>query len=356
VKNLSVAYQQIVEIAKALVYDVKILIMDEPSAALASNEIEHLFDLVKDLKAKGVTIIYVSHKMSEIFELADRITVLRDGRAITTVDADKTDRAELISFMVGRKLGESYLRKETIEEDVLLEVINLNIPGLLKDISFTLRKGEILGFAGLVGAGRTELARAIFGADPLESGEIKIQGKKIKVTNPNQAIKHGIGLVPEDRKQQGILAEMTVKENISYSSLNNLSRCSIINNSMELQTASRFGEQLNIKTPTLDAKVENLSGGNQQKVVLAKWLAARCKVLIFDEPTRGVDVAAKQEIYEMIKELADQGTGIIFISSEMPELIAMADRIIVVKDGAVVGSLSGQEVTQQAVLHLAMGD
>jgi ribose transport system ATP-binding protein len=317
VKNLSAAYQQIVEIAKALAHDVKILIMDEPSASLTANEIEHMFGLVRTLRKRGVTIIYVSHKMSEVIELADRITVLRDGRFITTVDADKTARRELVGLMVGRELGESYPHKATAGDDVLLEVRNLKTDALSEQISFKLRRGEILGFGGLVGAGRTELVRAIFGADPIEGGQILVDGKKITVTNPGRAIEHGIGLVPEDRKQHGILGHMSVRENISYSALARVSRFGFITGEKESKLAMYSKEKLDIKAPDLRARVENLSGGNQQKVVLAKWLAARCKILLFDEPTRGIDVGAKREIYEIMRELAEQGTGIIFVSSEM---------------------------------------
>jgi ribose transport system ATP-binding protein len=355
IRNLSVAYQQVVEIAKAVSRDVKILIMDEPSASLTTNEVEHLFGLVKTLKDKGVTIIYVSHKISEVLELADRITVLRDGKFVTTLDADKTDRHELVSLMVGRELAESYPQKAPIGEDVLLELRKLKTAALAGEISFALRRGEILGFGGLVGAGRTELARAIFGADPIESGQILVEGKKITVTNPGQAIGHGIGLVPEDRKQHGILGHMSAKENISYSALAKVSRFGFITNRAENRLADYSKERLDIRAPDLGVRVENLSGGNQQKVVLAKWLAARCKILLFDEPTRGIDVGAKHEIHKIIRQLAQQGTGIILVSSEMPELIGMADRILVMRAGSIAGSFSKGEATQEAVLHLAMG-
>jgi ribose transport system ATP-binding protein len=355
VKDLSVAYQQIVEIAKTVSKNVKILIMDEPTAPLTTNETEHLFRLVGTLKDSGVTIIYISHKMSEIIELADRITVLRDGKFITTLDADKTNRKELIGLMVGGTLSESYPDKTAVSGDVLLEVKNLNTPGFLKDISFTLRKGEILGFGGLVGAGRTELAEAIFGASPIESGEIFIDGDKVRIASPAQAITRGVGLIPEDRKRYGILAEMSVRENVSYSSLKGLCRMGIIDGRKETELASSYTDRLRIKTPDLEQKVKNLSGGNQQKVVLSKWLATQCRVLLFDEPTRGIDVGAKQEIYELIRQLADDGKAIMLISSELPELIGLSDRILVMREGQIVGTLEKGLATQEAIVDLAAG-
>ena len=355
VKDLSVAYQQIVEIAKTVSKNVKILIMDEPTAPLTTNETEHLFRLVRTLKDSGVTIIYISHKMSEIIELADRITVLRDGKFITTLDADKTNRKELIGLMVGGTLSESYPDKTAVSGDVLLEVKNLNTPGFLKDISFTIRKGEILGFGGLVGAGRTELAEAIFGASPIESGEIFIDGDKVRIASPAQAIARSVGLIPEDRKRHGILAEMSVRENVSYSSLKGLCRMGIIDGRKETEVASSYTDRLRIKTPDLEQKVKNLSGGNQQKVVLSKWLATQCRVLLFDEPTRGIDVGAKQEIYELIRQLADDGKAIMLISSELPELIGLSDRILVMREGQIVGTLGKGHATQEAIVDLAAG-
>ena len=355
VMELPVAYQQIVEIVKALANDIRILIMDEPSAALTTREIKLLFRLVKTLKEKGVTIIYVSHKMSEVFELADRITVLRDGKFVSTLDADKTDRSELVRLMIGRELGQVYPPKQIPGEDVLLEVKKLRTPALPHEISFTLRKGEILGLAGLVGAGRTEIVRAIFGADPVESGEILVEGRRIHVTNPGGAAANGIGLVPEDRKRHGILSRMSVRENISFSTLRNLSRFSFINDKEEKKTTASFKEKLNIKVSSLETAVGNLSGGNQQKVVLAKWLATRCRILLLDEPTRGIDVGAKQEIYKIATRLASEGTGIIFISSELPELLGLADRILVIRAREITGSFQKGQATQETLLHLAMG-
>jgi ribose transport system ATP-binding protein len=356
VKDLSVAYQQIVEISKAISRNVKILIMDEPSAPLTTNEVDRMFDLVRTLKRQGVTVIYISHRIGETFQLADRVTVLRDGKYIKTLMTKETNRQEIIRLMVGRTLGETYPEKEYASEEVLLEVKNLSTEGLLKNISFRLHRGEILGLGGLVGAGRTELARAIFGADPVKAGEVYVEGKRVHVRNTSSAITRGIGLIPEDRKQHGILSEMTVKENISYSALRNLNRAGIIMGKSEDRIAQEFKEKLDIKTPDLGRKVKNLSGGNQQKVVLSKWLATRCRVLLFDEPTRGIDVGAKQEIYELIKQLADEGHGIVFISSELPELLGMCDRILVMRNGEISGSFMKGEATQDAILDLASGE
>ena len=356
VKNLSVAYQQIVEIAKSLSQNVKILIMDEPSAPLTTNEVKHLFKLVRVLKKQGVSIIYISHRLPEIFELSDRTSVMRDGRLIKTIDTAQVDRKELISLMVGRELGETYPQNSHFSKDVLLEVKNLSTSKLLKNINFKLHKSEILGFGGLVGAGRTELARAIFGADPLTNGEIYVNGRKIENKKPGKAVENSIALVPEDRKQHGILAGMSVKENITFSSLKKLTPFILINNKEENKIASSFKEKLRIATPNLFQKVKNLSGGNQQKVVLAKWLATQCEIIIFDEPTRGIDVGAKQEIYELIKRLAEDGKGIIFISSEMPELLGMSDRIIVMREGEIMGTFGKGEATQHAILDMASAE
>jgi ribose transport system ATP-binding protein len=356
IKDLGVAYQQIVEISKAISRNVKILIMDEPSAPLTTNEVDRMYDLVRTLKQQGVTVIYISHRLGEAFQLADRVTVLRDGKYIKTLITKETNRQELIRLMVGRTLGETYPEKKYKSEEVLLEVKNLCTEGLLKNISFVLRRGEILGLGGLVGAGRTELARVIFGADPIKAGEIYVEGKRVKIRSTSSAITKGIGLIPEDRKRHGILSEMTVKENISYSALRNLNRVGIIMGKAEERIAQEFKKKLDIKTPDLGRKVKNLSGGNQQKVVLSKWLATKCKVLLFDEPTRGIDVGAKQEIYELIKQLAEEGTGIVFISSELPELLGMCDRILVMRKGEISGSFKKGEATQDAILDLASGE
>jgi len=356
VKTLTVAYQQLVEIAKAVSHNTKILIMDEPSAPLTTNEVDKMLELVRNLKARGVTVIYISHRLSEIFELSDRVSVFRDGKFIKTLETRSTDKKELISLMVGRELADTYTKNKIPRKEVLLEVRNLSTPTLLKDISFSLHEGEILGFGGLVGAGRTELARAIFGADPISGGSVLIRGTEVRILHPSQAVGLRIGLIPEDRKQHGIVSELSVMENIAYSSFGKVSRFGIIMKGLLLASGEKYKTLLRIVTPDLDKKVKELSGGNQQKVVLARWLATNCDLLIFDEPTRGIDVGAKQEIYELVSSLAAQGKAIIFISSEMPELLGMSDRIIVMYEGRITGELSGPEATQNRVLQLASGE
>lgn len=355
VKDLSVAYKQLVEIAKSLSQDAKVLIMDEPTAALSNAEVDDLVHLIEMLKNDGVTIIYISHRLEELFRIADRVTVMRDGHYIDTLDVKDTTREQLINLMVGRELGESYPEKNFKCDDVLLEVKHLNT-NLLKDVSFTLKKGEILGFGGLVGAGRTEVGRAIFGADPINSGEIILNNKRIKVKSPSTAIKNGIGLIPEDRKEQGVLLKMSIKENTTFPFIDKFCSNSIINRKKERNHVLEYFDKIQIKAPTINQLVGNLSGGNQQKVVLAKWLVGDCEVLIFDEPTRGIDVGAKQEIYELISNLASQGKGIIFISSEMPELLGMSDRIVVMHEGEITGCLDKAEATQNKILELASGN
>lgn len=356
VKALTVAYQQIVEIAKAVSRNAKILIMDEPSAPLSTNEVEKMMGLVRALRDRGVTVIYISHRLSEVFDLSDRVSVFRDGKFIKTLTTAETNKKELISLMVGRELAETYPRRAQPGKNVLLEVRGLSTPELLKDVSFSLREGEILGFGGLVGAGRTELARAIFGADRISAGTILIRGEEASIDNPNRAVKLKIGLIPEDRKQHGIIAELSVMENIAYSSFEKVSRFGIIAQNLLKGTAETYKSRLRIVTPNLNKKVKELSGGNQQKVVLARWLATDCDLILFDEPTRGIDVGAKQEIYELIADLAAQGKGIIFISSEMSELLGMTDRIIVMYEGRVTGEISSAEATQNRVLQLASGE
>ncbi|MDD5170710.1 MAG: sugar ABC transporter ATP-binding protein [Syntrophales bacterium] len=356
VNSLTVAYQQIVEIAKAVSHNAKILIMDEPSAPLTTNEVEKMFDMVRILKARGVSVIYISHRLSEIFELSDRVSVFRDGRHIKTMRTETTDKKELISLMVGRELTESYPSKPMTRREVLMEVRDLSTPTLLRDVSFTLREGEILGFGGLVGSGRTKLARAIFGSDPISAGSIRLHGREVRIDHPRQAVRHGIGLIPEDRKQHGIISGLSVMENVAYSSFHKVSRAGIILRRLLRACGEKYRVLLRIVTPDLDKKVKELSGGNQQKVVLARWLATDCNLFIFDEPTRGIDVGAKQEIYELIAGLAGQGKGVILITSVMPELLGLSDRIIVMYEGRITGELSKAEATQKKVLQLASGE
>ena len=354
VRDLPSAQQQIVEIAKAVSKNVRILIMDEPTAPLTVNEVESMFEIVRQLKARGVTILYISHRLEEIFRIADKVSVLRDGRYIATRRTQATNRQELISLMVGRELKESYPARQGAPDAVALEVRGLTGNGDV-DISFQVRKGEILGLSGLVGAGRTELARVIFGAEPAESGEILLEGKPVQIRSPHDAIALGIGLIPEDRKTQGVFLDMDVKWNISFTQVRQLSRYAVVDGRRELTLAERFRDLLRIKTPSLDQQVKNLSGGNQQKVVLAKWLATNAEVLIFDEPTRGIDVGAKQDIYNLMCELANDGIAIIMISSDMEELLGMADRVIVLCEGRIAGEVPRAQFSQNEILDLASG-
>ena len=353
VKNLTVGYQQIVEIAKALSKNAKILIMDEPSAPLTKSELKHLFKIVDQLKEKGVTIIYISHRLDEVFRLADRVTVLRDGEKIKTLDTAKTDVDELITLMVGRELKEAFpARENKIEDDILLEVNHLTGNGVY-DCSFNVKKGEVLGFGGLIGAGRTELAELIFGFANIESGEIIYKGEKIMPQSPKEAIDYGIALLPEDRKQQGALLDIDVKGNISMAILEKISSYSVVDQKQEKEISSDYRKKINIKTPSLEQKVKNLSGGNQQKVVIAKWLAVNPDLIILDEPTRGIDVGAKFEIYKLINQLVAEGKTIILISSEMEELIGMSDRIMVLAEGEITGMLEKEEFSQERILDYA---
>jgi ribose transport system ATP-binding protein len=352
VKDLTVAYQQMVEIAKTVSREVKFLILDEPSAPLTPPEIESMFAVLRRLKQKGVAILYISHRMEEIFQIADRVTVLRDGFYISTLNTAETDRGELIRLMVGRGLSGTYPKRTAEPGKVVLKVKDLR-NDYIKNVSFELKKGEILGLGGLVGAGRTETVRAIFGADPLTGGEIFLNGKPIRIKSPKEAIKYGIGLIPEDRKRHGVLQGLSVKVNVTFACLPALSGRQWIENRKESGLVREQIRNLQIKTPSESQLVKNLSGGNQQKVVLAKWLATKCDVLIFDEPTRGIDVGAKQEIYKLMRSLAEQGKAIIMISSEMPELLGMSDRIMVMHEGQVKGELNPRDATQEAVLAMA---
>ena len=354
VKNLPSSQKQLVEIAKAISRNAKILIMDEPSAPLSVAETDKMFEVVRKLKAQGVTIIYISHRMDEIFEISDRVSVLRDGKYIATRNTKDTDVKELIQLMVGRELTGEYPQPETEPGEVVLSVKNLTGNGV-RDISFDLRKGEILGFGGLVGAGRTELARCIFGADKISSGSIEIKGETVQIHSPNDAIKKGIGLIPEDRKQQGCFLFKTILWNTSIANLDRLKKGIIIDEKQEEKDAEGYEKLLNIKTPSLRQLVKNLSGGNQQKVVLAKTLATDSDIIIFDEPTRGIDVGAKQEIYTLMRTMANEGKAIIMITSDMPELLGMSDRILVLHEGELMGELQKEEFSQNRVLELASG-
>jgi ribose transport system ATP-binding protein len=354
VQDLSIADQQIVEIAKAVSKNVKILIMDEPSAPLSVSEVEMMFKIINQLKMNGVTIIYISHRLEEVFQISDRVSVMRDGCYITTKYTKETNRQELINLMVGRELKEGYIPRRNLPGEIALEVIDLTGNGV-RNISFSVRKGEILGISGLVGAGRTELAQLIFGAAHMEQGEISINGKPVRIKSPSDAIKHRIGFLTEDRKGQGLFLEMAVQWNIVFPIVKQISRFGVVNTKKEVEIARKYKKRINIKTPDLSQQVINLSGGNQQKVVLAKSLAAESDILIFDEPTRGIDVGTKQEIYHLMTELADNGIAILMISSDMEELLGMSDRIIVMCEGELVGEVQKDNFNQHYILDLASG-
>jgi ribose transport system ATP-binding protein len=354
VRDLPPAQQQIVEIAKAVSKRVKILIMDEPSAPLSVAEVERMFEIVARLKQTGVTIIYISHRLDEVFGIADRVTVLRDGAYVGTVRIEDTNRQELINLMVGRELKETYPARSITPSEVALEIRNVSGNGT-RNISFYVRRGEIVGLAGLVGAGRTELAEVIFGAVPAEGGEILVHGQPVKIDSPADAIGHRIGLLTEDRKRLGLFLEMGVKWNICFPIVRRLSRFILVDTKKEDETAQAYANRLDIRTPSLMQEVKNLSGGNQQKVILAKSLAAESEILIFDEPTRGIDVGAKQEIYKLMCELANSGIAIVMISSDMEELLGMADRIIVLSEGTLAGEVVREQFSQSYILDLASG-
>ncbi len=352
VESLSTAHKQIVEISKAISKKCDLLIMDEPSAPLTVNEVDAMFDIVRTLKAQGITIIYISHRMDEIFTIADRVTVMRDGGFVKTLYVKDTDRDELISLMVGRELSGTYPAPEKTYEEELFRVENMSGNGD-KDISFSLRKGEILGLAGLVGAGRTELARLIYGADRAEAGKMYLEGKEIAIKSTSDAIRSGIGLIPEDRKQQGCFLEQSIEWNIAFNNIRNMSKSGFVDRKKVRETSEKYCDILRVKTPSLNQFVKNLSGGNQQKVVIAKTLAAQSKVIIFDEPTRGIDVGAKHEIYELMCSLADEGIGIIMISSDMEELLGMSQRILVMAEGKINGELEKEKFSQETILKYA---
>jgi ribose transport system ATP-binding protein len=355
VGSLTVARQQMVEIAKALSYDAKVLIMDEPTAALNDAEVQVLHDLIRRFRKPDTGVIYISHRMDELKAISDRITVIRDGRYVDTLDTATTSMPEVIARMVGREIT-SDAEPEGVRSDreTVLSVRGLSTKALLKDVSFDLQEGEILGFAGLMGAGRTEVARALVGADPVESGTITLRGDPIRITNPAEAAKHRIGYLSEDRKHLGLLLDQDVNANVALSSIRDLFQSFGFVRSKAMRAKSNeLVASLRIKTPSIDQTVKNLSGGNQQKVVIAKWLVKDCDVLIFDEPTRGIDVGAKEEIYRLLNELAAQGKSVIMISSELPEVLRMSHRIVVMSEGRITGRLNADEATQESVMHFA---
>jgi ribose transport system ATP-binding protein len=355
VADLTVAKQQMVEIAKALSYHSEVLIMDEPTAALTETEIDELFRMINQLRARGVGIVYISHRLEEIKRICNRITIMRDGHYINTVDAQDVSIDQIISMMVGRTIYESAPEvPDTPNQETVLDVKGLNRAGVLKDINFTLKKGEILGFAGLMGAGRTEVARAVFGADRIDTGEIYVQGRRAQIKTPRDAVRYGIGYLSEDRKRYGLALGMDVESNVVLAAFKKfLGRLGWVNRGKTRRTAQQYVETLAIKTPTIQQRVRNLSGGNQQKVVIGKWLTADTDILIFDEPTRGIDVGAKSEIYKLLNDLAHQGKSIIMISSELPEVLRMSHRIIVMCEGRITGELSAAEATQEGIMKYA---
>jgi ribose transport system ATP-binding protein len=356
VGELSVAQQQMVEIARALSLQARVVIMDEPSTVLAGHELERLFAMIAALKAQGVAIIYISHRLEEVFRIADRATVLRDGQVMATLNPAKTTRTALIRLMVGREVQESERGDGSrSEREPVLEVRGLCAEGFLRDVSFTLHRGEILGVAGLVGAGRTTLARALFGAASVTSGHITVRGRTLVPGDPAAALRAGLALVPEDRKSQGLVLNLSVAQNISLPHLGRLTDGPLLSHHHQEALVRGAIRELDIRTPSAAQEVRYLSGGNQQKVVLAKWLVAQPQVLILDEPTRGVDVGAKAEIYAIIRALACHGTAILMISSELPELLQMADRILVMHEGRLAGEVTAAEATEEAILSLAIG-
>ncbi len=356
--DLTVGKQQMCEIAKAISHQAKVIIFDEPSAALTEKEIEDLFAIIRDLRKQNLGIIYISHRMDEIKVITDRVTVMRDGAYVGTLITDECTKEDIINMMVGRVIYEDPKTHSMVPADapVVLKVEHLNAGKMVQDVSFELRKGEILGFSGLMGAGRTEMARALFGADPKTGGDIYINGKKVTINSPEDAVKNGIGYLSEDRKRFGIVVQKTITENSTLATLPKYMSGLFINKGAEKEVTEQYIKELDTKTPSADQLVVNLSGGNQQKVVIAKWLVRNCDILIFDEPTRGIDVGAKNEIYKLMNRLAAEGKSIIMISSEMTEILRMSDRIIVMCEGKKTGEISIEEATQEAIMDKATRD
>lgn len=353
--NLTVGKQQMCEIAKAISHEAKVIIFDEPSAALTESEIEELFKIIRDLRKQQLGIVYISHRMDEIKVITDRVTVMRDGGYVGTLITNKCTKDDIINMMVGRVIYEDPKTESAVPKDapVVLKVEHLNAGRMVQDVSFELRKGEILGFSGLMGAGRTETARAIFGADPKTGGNIYINGEKVEINTPQDAVKCGIGYLSEDRKRFGIVVQKSVAENSTMASMENFIKGLFINKAKENKVAQEYVESLATKTPGVDQLVVNLSGGNQQKVVIAKWLIRNCDILIFDEPTRGIDVGAKNEIYKLMNRLAEEGKSIIMISSEMTEILRMSDRIVVMCEGRKTGEIDISEASQEIIMNMA---
>ena len=355
VRELGIAHQQMVEVAKALSEEGRILIMDEPTSALTASEIDQLFATIERLRARGTSIIYISHRLEEVARIGDRVTVMRDGRRVTTLPARETPIPELVRLMADREVGEHFPRRRHAPGDELLRVEHLTRGTHVRDVSFTLRRREILGVTGLLGAGRTELARTLVGAEPAQSGTVTLNGRAVVIRHPSDALAHGIGLVPEDRKTQGLVLGLSVERNVALPNTRRLSAWGVVRSSRESALAGRCVTDLRIKTPSLGQPARLLSGGNQQKIVLGKWLAASVDLLIVDEPTRGIDVPAKIEIYELMNTLTAEGKGILMISSELPEVLGMSDRVLVMRGGRIVAELESTRTTQAEVLSFALG-
>jgi ribose transport system ATP-binding protein len=357
VRDLSVAQQQMVEVAKALAVDARIIVMDEPTSALGEDEVEKLFEIIGTLKEQGIAIIFITHRLEEVFRIADRVVVLRDGQRVGSMPIDQAVPENVIHLMVGRELGDMFHKEEAEIGAPLLEVRGLERQGVVEDVSFTLRRGEILGFAGLVGAGRTETVRLLFGADPKDAGQIYVDGELVKIDSPADAVMAGIGLLPEDRGNQGLVLSLSVLENVVLPTLDDYARAGWWMDRRRLRsTAQDYVDKLDIRTPHLEQKAMFLSGGNQQKTVVAKWLASQPRVLIMDEPTRGIDVGAKAEVHALMSRLAQAGVGIIMISSELPEILGMSDRILVMAEGRVAAILDREEATQETIMAYASGE
>ncbi len=351
-RSLSVAQQQMVEIARALSLNARVLIMDEPTSSLTLSEVEDLFAIARRLKDQGTALVFISHRLDELFMLADQVTILRDGNYIGTRMINNVTRDELIQMMVGRSLDSLYPKEDVKIGEVVFEVKSLSIPGRFENISFDVRAGEILGVYGLVGAGRTDIARAIFGTEPAISGQIIINGQPVTIRSPQQAMALGIAYVPEDRKTHGLILPMSISSNVTMSILHQFATATWINNRWENAAAQELAEQLNVKAASIWQKAQELSGGNQQKVVLSKWLATKPRILILDEPTRGVDVGAKSELHQILGQLAAEGVAIIMISSELPEILGMSDRILVIREGQLGGQFDREEATQEKLMHV----
>lgn len=351
----SVGEQQMIEIAKALMTDAKVIIMDEPTAALTEREIEKLFEVINALRKEGVSIVYISHRMEEIFAICDRITVMRDGKTVDTKAISETNFDEVVRKMVGRELTDRYPERNPNIGETVLEVKNATIQGVFDSVNFSVKSGEIVGVAGLMGAGRTEIMRALFGLDKLDSGEIWVGGRKASVKNPYEAVKLGIGFITEDRKNEGLVLDFSIRENMALPNLTSFSKKGVIDYKTETDFVDLLIKRLRIKTESGETNAKNLSGGNQQKVVIAKWVGIGPKVLILDEPTRGVDVGAKREIYQLMNELTDRGVAIIMVSSELPEVLGMSDHILVVHEGRISGELQKSDATQEKIMTYATG-